>query len=91
LPDSRSVLVVDDAADRTRVLRVPMEEGQQPTSLSPNERNKFWDQFPSPDGRYVAIPVEQFGSSTLWSINVEAAAKAWRENKTQTATPARSQ
>ena len=78
LPDSRGVLVLDDVADHTRVLRVPMEDGQQPTSLSPNERNKFWDQFPSPDGRYVAIPVQQFGSSTLWSVDVEAAAKRWQ-------------
>jgi Tol biopolymer transport system component len=82
LPDSRGVLVLD-AADHTRVLRVPMEEGQQPTSLSPNERNKFWDQYPSPDGRYVAIPVEQFGSSTLWSIDVEEATKAWRAKQGQ--------
>lgn len=83
LPDSRGVLVLDDVADHTRVLRVPMEEGQQPMSLSPNERNRFWDQYPSPDGRYVAIPVEQFESSTLWSIDVEAAAKAWRDKSQQ--------
>ena len=83
LPDSRGVLVLDNAADRSRVLRVPMEEGQQSTSLSPNERNKFWDQFPSPDGRYVAIPVEQFGSSTLLSFDIEAAAKAWQVKRDQ--------
>jgi hypothetical protein len=83
LPESRGVLVLNDDADHTRVLRVPMEEGQQSTSLSQNERNKFWDQYPSPDGRYVAIPVEQFGSSTLWSIDLDAAAKAWREKKDQ--------
>jgi Tol biopolymer transport system component len=88
-PDSRSVLVLEEQGDNhTRVLRVPMDEGQQPVSLTPNEKRTFWDQYPSPDGRYVAIPVEQFGSSTLWSIDVDAAAKAWREKKSQT--PSRS-
>jgi len=86
LPDSRGVLILDqqDHTDQTRVLRVPMAEGQQPMSLSPNEKLTFWDQYPSPDGRHVAIPVEQFKSSTLWSIDIEAAAKAWREKKGQT-------
>ena len=93
LPDSRSVAVLDeqDHTDQTRVLRVPMEEGQQPMSLTPNEKLTFWDQYPSPDGRHVAIPVEQFRSSTLWSIDVDAAAKAWREKKTQTSSSPKTQ
>ena len=75
------VLEEQGSTNRTRVLRIPMDEGQQPTSLTPNEKRTFWDQYPSPDGRYVAIPVEQFGSSTLWSIDVDVAGKAWREKK----------
>ena len=85
LPDSRAVLVLEEQGntEHTRVLRVPMDEGQQPVSLTANEKRTFWDQYPSPDGRYVALPVEQFSSSTLWSIDVEAAAKAWRDRKRQ--------
>lgn len=84
-PDGRSVLVVEEqgSTQRTRVLRVTMDEGHQPVSITPNEKGTFWDQYPSPDGRYTAIPVEQFGSSTLWSIDVEAAAKARRAKKSE--------
>ncbi|PYP75142.1 MAG: hypothetical protein DMD35_22275 [Gemmatimonadetes bacterium] len=84
-PDSRAVTVLEEqgVTDHTRVLRIPVDPSQQPTSLTPNERRTFWDQYPSPDGRYVAIPVEQFGGSTLWSVDVDAAAKAWREKKSQ--------
>ena len=70
--------------DHTRVLRVPVDPGQQPTSLTPNERGTFWDQSLSPDGRYTAIPVERPGTSTLWSIDIDAAAQAWREKTGQT-------
>jgi Tol biopolymer transport system component len=86
LPDGRAVTILENQgrADHTRVLRVPVDPGQQPTSLTPNERGAFWDQYLSPDGRYVAIPVEQAGRSTLWSIDVDAAAKAWREKKDRT-------
>ena len=82
-PDGRSVLVMEEqgSTQRTRVLRVTMDEGRQPVSITPNEKGTFWDQYPSPDGRYTAIPVEQFGGSTLWSIDVEEAAKAWRAKK----------
>ena len=82
-PDGRSVLVMEEQGNtqHTRVLRVPMDEGQQPTSITPNEKGTFWDQYASPDGRYVAIPVEQFGGSTLWSVDVDSAAKAWRAKK----------
>lgn len=83
LADGRAVTILENQtqSERTRVLRVPVDQGQQPTSLTPNERGTFWDQYTSPDGRYVAIPVEQSGPSTLWSIDVEAAAKAWREKR----------
>jgi hypothetical protein len=84
MQDSRSVLVLEQGGNtNTRVLRVPVAPGQQPVSVTPNEKRPFWDQYTSPDGRYVAIPVEQFGSSTLWRIDVDAAAKAWREKKGQ--------
>jgi Tol biopolymer transport system component len=83
LADGRAVTVLENQAqsERTCVLRVPVDPGQQPTSLTPNERGTFWDQYTSPDGRYVAIPVERSGPSTLWSIDIDAAAKAWRANK----------
>jgi Tol biopolymer transport system component len=85
LPDGRAVTILENQgrADHTRVLRVPVDAEQQPTSLTPNERGAFWDQYLSPDGRYVAIPVERLGRSTLWSIDIDAAAKAWREKKGQ--------
>ena len=85
LPDRRAVTILENhgRSDHTRVLRVPIDPGQQPTSLTPNEKGAFWDQYLSPDGRYVAIPVEQLGRSTLWSIDLDAAAKAWREQKGQ--------
>jgi hypothetical protein len=86
LPDGRAVTVLEEQGSTsvTRVLRVPVDPRQQPTSLTPNERGSFWGQSPSPDGRWVAIPVERPGESTLWSIDIDAAAKAWREKKSQT-------
>jgi Tol biopolymer transport system component len=80
LPDGTAVAVLEEqgATDHTRVLRVPMNPNEQPKSLSPNERGTFWSQYPSPDGRYIAMPVERSGTSTLWSIDIDAAAKAWR-------------
>lgn len=84
-PDGRAVTALEEqgGTDHTRVLRIPLDASQQPTSLTPNERHTFWDQFPSPDGRYLALPVEQFGASTLWSIDVDAAAKAWQAKRGQ--------
>jgi Tol biopolymer transport system component len=92
-PDSRNVLVMEQqgSANHMRVLRVPVDEGQPTVSITPNETRTFWDQYPSPDGRFVAIPVEQFGSSTLWSIDVDAAARAWREKKSQSSSRSGSQ
>ena len=85
MPDSRALTMLEgQGGDHTRVLRVPVDPGQQPTSLTPNERGTFWDQSLSPDGRYTAIPVERSGTSTLWSIDIDAATKAWREKKGQT-------
>ena len=83
LPDSRAVTVLEEQGSTTvtRVLRVPVDPRVQPASLTPNERGSFWGQSPSPDGRWVAIPTERQGASTLWSIDVEAAAKAWREKR----------
>lgn len=83
LADGRAVTVLEEqgATMHTRVLRVPLDANQQPTSLTPNEKGTFWDQYTSPDGRYSAIPVEQPGRSTLWSIDVEAAARAYREKR----------
>ena len=86
LPDSRAVTLLEEQGNTsvTRVLRVPVDPRVQPTSLTPNERASFWGQSPSPDGRWIAIPVERQGASTLWSIDVDAAAKAWREMKART-------
>ena len=81
MPDGRAVTILENQgrADHTRVLRVPVDPAQQPASLTPNERGAFWDQYLSPDGRYVAIAAEKLGQSTLWSIDLDAAAKAWRD------------
>lgn len=51
--------------------------------LTHAERGTFRGQYPSPDGRYVAMPVERWGASTLWSIDVDAAAKAYQAKKSQ--------
>ncbi len=93
LPDGRAVTLLEEKGNTTvtRVLRVPIDPRQQPTSLTPNERGTFWGQSPSPDGRYIAIPAERQGASTLWSIDLEAAAKAWREKKDQTSSRSRTQ
>jgi Tol biopolymer transport system component len=93
LPDNRAVTVLEEqgTTEHTRALRIPVDVSQQPTSLTPNERNTFWDQYPSPDGRYIALPVQQFGGSTLWSLDVDSAAKAWREKKTQTSSHPKTQ
>jgi Tol biopolymer transport system component len=78
--DNRAVTVLEEqgAAGHTRVLRVPIDPGQQPTSLTPNEQGMFWNQYLSPDGRYFAIVVPRSGVTTLWSIDVDEAARAWR-------------
>jgi hypothetical protein len=85
MPDGRAVTLLEEkgTSTETRVIRVPVSASEQVVSLTPGERGTFWGQLTSPDGRYVAIPVEKFGASTLWSIDVEAAAKAWREKKGQ--------
>ncbi|HMC55664.1 MAG TPA: hypothetical protein VKH19_10860 [Gemmatimonadaceae bacterium] len=87
LPDSRSVTMLEEPPNtgHTRVLRVWMDPAQKTVSLTPNEPGPFWEQITSPDGRYVAIPVEKFGSSALWRVDIDAAAKAWREKKGQSA------
>jgi Tol biopolymer transport system component len=83
LADGQAVTLLEEGGGgtTTRVLRVPLAPNGQPTSLTPNERRTFWGQYPSPDGRYAAIPVERFGASTLWNIDVDSAAKAWRAKK----------
>jgi Tol biopolymer transport system component len=85
LPDGRAVTLLEEQGNTTitRVLRVPVDPRHQPTSLTPNERGSFWGQSPSPDGRWVAIPVERQGASTLWSIDIDAAVKAWRAKKSE--------
>ena len=89
MPDGRSVTILENQgrADHTRVLRVPVDPAEQPASLTPNERNAFWDQYLSPDGRYVAIAAEKMGQSTLWSIDLDAAAKAWRDRSRTSSRP----
>jgi Tol biopolymer transport system component len=83
LADGRAVTVLEEQGNTnlTRVLRVPADPRAQPASLTPNEHGSFWGQSPSPDGRWVAIPVERQGASTLWSIDVDAAAKAWKAKR----------
>ena len=85
LPDSRAVLVLEEQenTDQTRVLRVPMDEGQQPVSLTPNEKRTFWDQYPRQMGATSRSRSSSSAASTLWSIDIDAAAKAWREKKGQ--------
>jgi Tol biopolymer transport system component len=86
LPDGRAVTLLEEQGNTniTRVLRVPVDTRQQPTSLTPNERGSFWGQSPSPDGRFIAIPAERVGASTLWRIDVDEAARAWRDKKGKT-------
>jgi len=79
LRDNRSVIALEDVDNGfvTRVSKFTMASAR-PVIVTGGEPVTFWDQYPSPDGRWTAIPVEKARGGTIWRIDLEAAAKAWQ-------------
>jgi hypothetical protein len=79
LRDNRSFLALEniDNALTTRIDKFTMDSAR-PVIVTAGEPMTFWDQYPSPDGRWTAIPVEKARGGTIWRIDLEAAAKAWQ-------------
>jgi Tol biopolymer transport system component len=79
LRDNRSLLALEniDNALTTRVVKFTMDAAR-PVVVTGGEPMTFWSQYPSPDGRWTAIPVEKARGGTIWRIDLEAAAKAWQ-------------
>jgi Tol biopolymer transport system component len=79
LRDNRSLLAIEEIGNglTTRVAKFTMD-GARPVIVTAGEPTTFWDQFPSPDGRWTAIPVEKARGGTIWRVDLEAAAKAWK-------------
>ncbi len=79
LCDNRSLLALENVDDGliTRVMKFSMDAAR-PVNVTAGEPMTFWDQYPSPDGRWTAIAVEKARGGTLWRVDLEAAAKAWQ-------------
>jgi Tol biopolymer transport system component len=79
LRDNRSLLALEniDNALTTRVVKFTMNAARS-VIVTAGEPVTFWNQYPSPDGRWTAIPVEKARGGTIWRIDLEAAAKAWQ-------------
>jgi Tol biopolymer transport system component len=79
LRDNRSVLALEEVDDGLviRVVKFSMDAAR-PVNVTAGEPMTFWDQYPSPDGRWTALPVEKARGGTIWRVDLEAAAKAWR-------------
>lgn len=82
LRDNRSLLALENTDDGlvTRVLSFSMDAAR-PVNVTAGEPMTFWDQYPSPDGKWTALPVEKARGGAIWRVDLEAAAKAWRERK----------
>ena len=80
--DNRSVLAVENVDDsfRTRLVKISLNT-VKPVNLTAGESMTLWDQYPSPDGQWTALPVEKARGGTIWRVDLEAAAKAWQERK----------
>lgn len=70
-PDNQSIVAIqeDGMSNRTRIIRIPVQPGGRVTTIGPTGQT-FWDAFLSPDGKYVAIPLEHDRGATLWSLPV---------------------
>lgn len=82
LRDNRSVIAmqVADGGMDTRVLKFSLDAAQS-VNLTAGEKMTFWDQYPSPDGKWTVLPVEKARGGSIWRVDLEAAAKAWQERK----------
>jgi Tol biopolymer transport system component len=72
-PDSRAVIGLEeeDMSARTRVRRIPVDPKEAPSTIGPTNTT-FWDAYLSPDGKFVAIPVERPRGSTIWAFDLKA-------------------
>ncbi len=79
LRDNRSLLALENVDDglASRVVKYSMDAAR-PVNVTAGETMTFWDQYPSPDGRWTALPVETARGGSIWRVDLEAAAKAWR-------------
>lgn len=79
LPDNRSLLALEnvDGGSVTRVLKFSMD-ATRPVNVTAGEPMSFWNQYPSPDGKWTAVAVEKPRGGTLWRVDLEAAARAWQ-------------
>jgi Tol biopolymer transport system component len=78
-PDGRAVIGLEEEgmSARTRIRRIPVDPREPPTVIGPSNAT-FWDAYLSPDGKYVAIPMERAHGSTLWAFDLTAALNARR-------------
>lgn len=79
LRDNRSLLGLEEVDNGllTRVDKFTLDAAR-PVNVTAGKPMTFWGQYPSPDGRWTAIPVEKARGGTIWRIDLEAAAKAWQ-------------
>ena len=71
-PDSRAVIGLEeeDLSARTRVRRIPVDPKEAPSAIGPTGLT-FWDAYLSPNGKFVAIPVERPRGSTIWAFDIK--------------------
>lgn len=81
--DSRAVfyLKADNNWTRMSVWRFPLRADEQPRQITKNETGNFWSYQLSPDERAVLIPAERLKGSTLYRVDLQQAAAAYREAK----------
>jgi WD40 repeat protein len=78
-PDSRAVIGLEKerATPGMTVRRIPIDPKESVSTIGPTNAT-FWDAYLSPDGKYVAIPVERSHGSTIWAFDLNEAKKAAR-------------
>lgn len=75
-PDNQAVLFLgyDPTKTRSWLWRIPVAANEVPKKVT-RDVGAFWDYVMSPDGRAVAVNVEQNNGSTLWRIQLDKAGK----------------
>jgi WD40 repeat protein len=78
-PDSRAVIGLEKerATPGRTVRRIPIDPKESVSTIGPTSAT-FWDAYLSPDGKYVAIPVEHSHGSTIWAFDLNEAKKGRR-------------
>jgi hypothetical protein len=60
-----------------RIRRIPIDPKESVSTIGPTDAT-FWDAYLSPDGKYVAIPVQRSHGSTIWAFDLNEAKKGTR-------------